>query len=455
MPNLIVPHNFRPRDYQLPILRAIDEGYKHIYFLVHRRGGKDVVFWNGLIKRAVENKGTHFYLLPEHKQARKVIWDGMTNDGQRFLDYIPQDIIAGMNGQEMKITLKTGSIIQLAGTDNYDSLRGTNPKTIAYSEYAFQNPMAREVMTPILRANGGVEMFNTTPNGNNHAKTLWDYAGQRNDWFRLSLDANHTGVFTKEALDEIRAEYIAQGKGLDMFEQEYMNSWDAAIKGSFYSNELKYLEDNNHICNSVYNPDLLVYTAWDIGFSDDTAIVFYQILGKEVRIIDYHEDNGKSMSEYASVIKSKPYRYATHYFPWDAKIKAMSSGKSTIEVAHVNGLDKIEITPQLTVQEGIQQVRAILPRCYFDKEKTFKLINSLKNYHRKYDEQRKAYTSNPFHDWASHGADSFRYASISINDIAVDTTQEYNNIADKYIDTLQGKTNDGVWTDNYFDKYFN
>ena len=87
-------------------------------------------------------------------------------------------------------------------------------------------------MTPILRANGGVEMFNTTPNGNNHAKTLWDYAGQRNDWFRLSLDANHTGVVTKEALDEIRAEYIAQGNGLDKFEQEYMNSWDAAIKAA-------------------------------------------------------------------------------------------------------------------------------------------------------------------------------------------------------------------------------
>lgn len=400
-------------------------------------------------------KGAHYYLLPEHKQARKVIWDGMTNDGFRFLDFIPPELISGMNASEMKITLKTGSIMQLAGTDNYDSLRGTNPITLAYSEYAFQNPMAREVLSPILRANGGVEMFNTTPNGNNHAKDLWDYSQKKDEWFKLSLNATQTGVFTKEQLEEIKQEYIEQGKGLDMFLQEYMNSWSAAIKGAFYSQEMQYLEENSRICRAIYEPNLPVYTAWDIGYKDDTAIIFFQLFGREIRIIDAYSDNGKSMAEYATIIKSKPYKYAMHYFPWDAKITAMSSGKSTIDMAKEHGIDKIELTPQVSVQEGIQQVRAVLPRCFFDKEKTFGLQNALKNYHREYDQKRKAFVSSPYHDWSSHYADCFRYVAISIKDVAVDSMQEYNTVADKYISSLKGEETSGVWEDNHFDKYFN
>ncbi len=435
---LTIPHQYQPRPYQLPILQAIDKGYKHIYFLVHRRGGKDVTFWNAVVKRAFEVKGVHYYLLPEHKQARKVIFDGMTNDGFKFLDYIPHELIASANAQEMKITLKTGSIIQLAGTDNYNSLRGTNPITLAYSEYAYQNPMAREVLSPILRANGGIEMFNTTPNGHNHAKDLWDYAQGRQDWFTTSQNAEQTGVFTPEQLEEIRQEYITQGKGLDMFLQEYMNSFDAAIKGAYYGDEMARVKQENRICSNVYDKNLPVYTAWDIGYRDDTAITFYQIFGKEIRIVDYYANNGLTMPEYIDILRSKPYKYAKHYFPWDAKITPMSSGKSTIDVAREYGLDNIELTPQLSVQEGIQQLRMILQRCYFEKETTKELVSSLEQYHREYDEKRGAFRPTPYHDWSSHGADSARYMAISIkNEQPEDDIRAAQKFANGYKDEDQ------------------
>ena len=178
---ITLPHRYRPRDYQLPLLRAIDNGIKHIFVLMHRRAGKDITLWNAFIKRAFQVKGLHYYLLPTYAQAKKVIWDGMTNDGIRFLDFIPKELVKSQNSQELKIELVNGSILQLIGTDKYDGVRGTNPITLVYSEYAFHNPMAREVLSPIIRANKGIEVFNTTPNGHNHAEILWKYAQQHSE----------------------------------------------------------------------------------------------------------------------------------------------------------------------------------------------------------------------------------------------------------------------------------
>jgi phage terminase large subunit len=396
--------------------------------LWHRRCGKDKVLWNVIIKRAIQNVGTHYYLLPTYTQAKKVVWDGIDNDGFKFLDHIPASIVKNRNATEMKIELVNGSIIQLIGTDNYDAIRGTNPITCVFSEYAYQNPMAWEVVKPILKMNNGLAIFNTTPNGYNHAKELWDIAAKDPDWYTELLTVRDTKLLSEAEIQKERE----QGMTEDMINQEYFCSFEAAIKGAYYADELQEVKAANRICGNVYNPDLEVYTAWDIGYRDDTSIIFYQIFGKEIRVIDYYSNSGMTLPEYIGVLRSKSYKYKTHYLPWDARIRPMSSGKSTMEVAQEYGLD-VQIAPQLSVNEGIQQVRMILKRCWFEQSKTEELINCLSQYKREYDEQRKAFRPTPYHDWTSHGADAFRYMAISIQE-----SQPTDDGSSAYLNSLRG-----------------
>ncbi len=360
----------------------------------------------------------------------------MNNDGFRFLDYIPEELIKAKNATELKIELINGSIIQLIGTDNYDAIRGTNPITCVFSEYAYQNPQAWEVVKPILRVNGGIAIFNTTPQGKNHAYDLWLMAERNEDWFTQKLTVDDTRVVS---MDDIVKEQ-KEGMSLDMIQQEYYCSFEAAIRGAYYSEELKRL--GSRVCKGIYNKDLPVYTAWDLGLSDDTAIVFYQLFGKEIRIIDYYANNGMTLPEYITVLKSKPYTYATHFLPWDARIRALSSGKSTYDVAVEHGLT-VKICPNISIQDGIQQVRMIFDRCWFEEENTKDLLNSLSQYHREYDEVRKTFRITPFHDWTSHGSDAFRYVALSIKELV--PVDDYDSGAQKYIKGNENKYIPSDW----------
>lgn len=422
MNKIKIPYNFTPRLYQLPLLQAIDSGVKRAFCLWHRRAGKDKVLFNILISRAVQFVGTHYYLLPTYAQAKKVIWDGIDNDGFKFVDHIPRELIKNKNGQEMKIELINGSIIQLVGTDNYDSIRGTNPITCIFSEYAWQNPQAWEVIKPILKLNGGIAIFNTTPLGKNHAFDLYEMAQKIDDWFVQLLTIDDTKLLSEEDIKRERAE----GTTEDMILQEYYCSFEAAIKGAYYADELKKVHEQKRVCKSIYDANLDVYTAWDLGLSDDTAIVFYQLFGKEIRVIDFYANSGMTLPEYIQMLKEKPYKYKKHYFPWDARIRALSSGKSSFDVAKEYGLE-VEIVPNVSVNDGIQQVRMVFDRCWFDEEKTFHLINSLSQYRREYDDKRQIFRANPLHDWTSHAADAFRYMAISIKEEQPDNIKESQN----------------------------
>jgi len=435
MPTITIPHKFKPRDYQLPLLKAIDSGYRNLFVLWHRRSGKDKVLWNVIVKRAFKVKGVHYYMLPTFAQSKRIIWDGIDNDGFKFLDHVPPEVTKRKHIQELKIELVNGSIIQLIGTDKYDSIRGSNPVTCVFSEYAYQNPMAYEVVKPILAANGGVAIFNTTPNGKNHSADLRKVAENSKDWWFQKLTIDDTGVIPHEEIDKLRE----QGMEEEFIQQEFYCSEDVGIIGSFYADRIKKLEDDKRITKGVYEPTLPVITAWDIGYKDDTAIVFAQIFGKEIRIIDYYYNSGMTMPEYAEVLRMKGYKYKQHIFPWDAKIKPMSSGKSTLDVAREYGLTNIKVAPSLSVQDGIQQVRMSFSRMFFEKDKTKELIEAARNYRRKYDVKRKVYSATPEHSWSSHGMDALRYLCIGLQD-EMPKEDNYTQKAKEYImETKYGK----------------
>ena len=430
MREITIPYHFEPRDYQIPIFEAIDEGIKRIIMVWHRRAWKDKACFNIIVKKAAEDVWIYYYVFPTYSQGKKAVWDWIDKDWWKTIKHIPDEIIKRKNDTEMKVELINGSIIQIIGSDNVDSIVWTNPIWIVFSECSLQSPAVWDFLRPILAENGWWAIFNFTPRWDNHAKELLDMA-RANDKRLVSIQTVlDTKAITPEVLEEERKEIILKNWSDAIFQQEYYCSFDAWIAGNYYAEILSELEKNNHRTVVPYDPWLDVYTVWDLWINDSTAIWFWQRLGKEIRIIDHYENNWEGLSHYVGVLREKWYRYWTMYLPHDAQARSVQTWKTVEEKMYEYWFNDIQIVPRLSVLDGINSARAILPYCYFDKDKTERGRKCLKNYHKEFDDKRTAYKW-PEHDWSSHSADAFRYLAVVNELINWDTNQKQKIITSR------------------------
>ncbi len=161
---------WEPRNYQLPLLKYMTQSKRGLRAVVawHRRAGKDLTCVNIVAIKALQRVGTYWYVLPYGNQARRIVWNGMTGEGKKFIDYFPRELVERKSEQEMRIHLKNGSVIQLMGSDDPDKMVGANPVGVVFSEYSISDPSAWQLINPILAENGGWALFNGTPRGENH-----------------------------------------------------------------------------------------------------------------------------------------------------------------------------------------------------------------------------------------------------------------------------------------------
>jgi len=414
---ITIPHKFEPRIYQKELLASLDSGCKRAVAVYHRRAGKDKTLFNIIIKKAVERVGIYYYFFPEFSQGRRVIWDGVDGSGMPFLDHIPGELLSQANKTEMKLALSNGSIIQIIGTDKIDKVRGSNPVGCVFSEYAFQNPAAWDVVRPILGENSGWAAFNSTPNGKNFFYDMTEMAKKNDDWFcqvvtvEDSVDENGVRYVPQKVVDDERA----AGMSEEMIQQEFYCSFTANAQGYYYLEYLEKIEEEDRRGSVPHYPDLPVSTFWDIGVGDSTAIWFVQIVSREYHLIDYFEDNGKGLEYYVRMLQGKPYIYDTHTFPHDFGHTEFGTGRSRIETAQkLIKSGRLNVLPKLPIDDGISAARMVLPKCFFDKKKTEIGFKALQNYHREFDKKHQEYKQKPVHDWSSHAADAFRYFALGV-----------------------------------------
>ncbi len=407
-----LPYNYRCRSYQEAVWEAARSGIKRYILIWHRRAGKDKTCWNFIITKAMQKAGIYYYLFPTFSQGRKILWDGIDRNGFRFLDHIPKELIDGQpNSTEMKVRLKNGSLIQIIGTNNIDSVVGTNPIGCVFSEYSLQDPRAWQLIRPILLENGGWAMFIFTPRGANHAKELYEMAKNNKDWFCQLLTVDDTKIVTKQDIQRERDEGMSE----DYVQQEYYCSFTLGVEGSYYAKYLQEARNEDRIGNVPWNKQARVYTSWDLGYGDSCAIVFYQIAGQEIHIIDYYENHGEGLPHYAGILKDKPYIYADHFAPHDIESHAFSSGLSAREVGASLGLKFITLpTLKLRLEDGIEAVRGLFPRIWIDENKCRYLVKCLENYRKEFDQRLEVYKDRPRHDKFSHGADAIRYLALAV-----------------------------------------
>jgi phage terminase large subunit len=406
-----LPHKFTARPYQEHFLAEFPHRKRRGVWIVRRRAGKDLTAWSAVvIPEAWRVVGTYYYFLPRYNHAKKVIWDGIDNEGVPFLDRIPRDIIKGepLDG-EMKVELINGSIIQLIGSDNYDSIVGTNPRGLVFSEWALCDPRAWQYLQPIVAANGGWALFLYTPRGHNHG---WDLLNTARafpaEWFSEVLTIDDTGEMVPGELDEARA----SGMSEDLIRQEYYCDFEVGNEGSYYGRLMAEARAAGRIGLVPHDPSLKVHTVWDVGVSDHTVIGFVQVKGNAIYAIDYYANHGEGQDHYIRVIedwgRERGYRYGVHVGPHDIEQRNDRDGKSYKDYALSKGL-RFVVVPRASIEAGIEATRTVLPRVYFNQATTERWVAALEAYTKKWNEALHVWSDSPQHDWASHPADMTRY----------------------------------------------
>ena len=375
--------------------------------VAHRRAGKTVAAINDIVRAAALCKSAmplFGYVAPYRSQAKAVVWDYL----KRYAD----PLIKVSNESELQIELHNGSRIKLFGADNADAMRGLGFDGLYLDEYGdFKPSIWGNILRPALSDKQGWCVFGGTPKGKNQFWQIYQTASKSPDeWFLLRLPASTSGLLPESELAAARAQLSE-----DQYLQEMECSFEAAILGAYYGTEMREATEQGRITPIEYDTSLPVHTAWDLGFRDDTAIWWYQVIRGELHILEYYGVSGANISDLAAVIKSKPYKYGKHYLPHDARAKTLAAaGKSVIEqLAEYLGINNMAIVPDLGVQDGIQAVRQVLPRCWFDAVKCEDGIEALRQYQREYDEDKKAFRDRPRHDWCSHPADAFRMLAVA------------------------------------------
>jgi phage terminase large subunit len=393
----------------------LNKGYDRVMAILPRRAGKDLTAFNICIRMLIRKVQTIYYVFPTFNDGRNILWDALTNDGFRVLDYLPSELVESRNEQMMRIKLKNGSVFQVMGSNKPDKMVGTNPSGIVFSEYAKCDERVYQFAGPILNGNGGWALFISTPRGKNHFWDLWNISQSYPDkWFGYRMTIEETGHIPVAV---IRGDVERGEISEDMAQQEYFCSFELGVEGSYYAKYIDRMHLQEQIGKVLWDPNNKVHTAWDIGYNDATAIIFFQVSStNNVHIIDYHEKSKEEASYHAKIVLDKPYQYGLHIGPHDVWAHNSTGDfrwKKYNDLGITMTRDHNQGEHPETIDSGIEAVKTVLSKCYIDEVKCKSLIKSLENYRQEKNSKKETY-GRPVHDKHSHGADAMRYLAVGM-----------------------------------------
>jgi phage terminase large subunit len=395
---------YEPRKQQLEIHEKLD-AHRFGAAVCHRRFGKTVLAINHLAKAALtcaRDRPRFAYIAPTYRQGKAIAWDYL----KHYTHVVPG---REANESELRVDLPNGSQIRIYGADNPDSLRGLYFDGVVLDEFGLMPSRTfSEVVRPALADRQGWAFFIGTPNGKNHFYDVCQQARTEAGWFFAEFKASQTGLIRPEELEMARKSMTP-----DEYAQEWECSFEASVKGAIFADELRRAREQKRIKTIPYDRTILVDTFWDLGVGDATSIWFVQATGLEIRLIDFYESSGQGLDHYISVLKQKGYSYGRHVGPHDIEVKEFGSGKTRLEMARELGIN-FEVAPKLGLEDGINAARLLFDRCYFDQDRCKLGLDALMNYRRDFNTRIDEFKPVPVHDWASHGADAFRYMAVSI-----------------------------------------
>lgn len=397
MADLIIP--YKPREAFLPYHK---NKKRFSVTVAHRRCGKTVARLNRIIREALEctRLNPRFgYICPFYVQAKEIAW-------QYLKHYTAPLAPLGVKYHEADLSISfahNGATIRLYGAENAERMRGLYFDGIAPDEaQGISSATLRTVILPCLADRGGWLDISGTPKGWNNllGEVVKIAQASPSEWFLQILKASETGILPE-------AELALQRKLMsdNEYAQEYECSFDAAITGAVYGKQLEEIQARGRIAPNLHDPSLPVHTAWDLGYSDKTAIWFWQRVGMEVRLIDFYQASFEDAPHYIGVIRDRGYKYGAHYVPHDAANKLLAAGgKSIIDQLHAGGI-KTRLVPATSQANQIEALRWVMRNMWIDTKCDIG-TQHLREYRYKWIEDRQCYSDEPRHDVNSHAADA-------------------------------------------------
>lgn len=374
------------------------------YLICHRRYGKTVACVAELIIRALyttKHNAQYAYVCPFRSQAKAVAW--------QYLVDMTEGIATDVKVSELSIKLPNGAKIFLTGSDNVNALRGLYLDGCVLDEFAQCRPdlLQAVVMPCLLDRKGWLVIIGTAYGRLNQFFEYYKKAVASEDWFHADIKVLESGVIPLLEVERIRRS-ISEAK----FNQEFQNDFSAELVGTYYASIINKIEAQGHITKEdLYDPELEVQVAFDIGRGDATVAWFWQERPDGFAIIDHYSNNGEQAQHYIDMLKAKKYKYLRIWLPHDARAKTFATKRSALE-QFVDADLPVTITPMLSIEDGIEAARQVLPQCRFDYDKCYEGVEALRIYRKKWDAMHQVFSKTPLHDLASDHADAFRYLAI-------------------------------------------
>ena len=417
-----LPYHWTPRWYQQKAWDYLKDTPQdaRLYLIAHRRWGKDDLALHAAachIHRTDVKPANYWHMLPEYSMGRKAIWTAVNpHSGIRRIDEaFPKELRTKTLEGTMEIHFKNGSTWSVVGSDNYNTLVGSSPAFVVFSEWALSNPSSWGYIRPMLVENHGCALFISTPRGRNFAFDMASMAEQSDAWHYDHQPVTYTKALTPEQQVEAEFEYKAlygDDIGLSMFRQEYLCDWSAALLGTFWGGQMRRARENGQIRPVVKHPKAETMTVWDIGVKDDTSVIQFQVINGQINILKAYTNNGVGVKEHVEKLSKEGWDFSGRaYVPHDAKVKEWGSSRTRMESIQQLGLQPWLVT-NASKMDGIEAARKTIPLCTFDTSTEKTLVAALEQYRRAWDDEKKTFSANEVRDWTTHLADAFRYLSL-------------------------------------------
>lgn len=407
-----------PRFYQEPYMEAMDNGCKFAVWVMHRRGGKDRTALAQTCKMAFKRVGLYWHCLPTLKQGRKVVWDNITSEGTNLIrQTFPERLVKRRLEDEMKLELINGALVQIVGADNFDSLVGASPVHVTFSEWALTDPRAYDFVRPILRENNGSVAFIFTPRGYNHAHKTLEIARRLPGAFTSVMSIRETQVLSEADMALERAMDMPE----ELIQQEYYCDFSSANVGAIVGRYMSAAEREGRLLADPWSIDSRIVVSSDIGYRDAAAFWFWELRQGGFHLCHYEEGVGLDASDWIDRLSTCGVPIHHLYLPHDAKAKTMATKYSVIE--QFAKAFECSVVPKSKLQDRINAARMVIPHCTFHPDTTARGIEALRAWSFKWDDERKVMSSEPDHNWASHGSDAFSYGAQMVRELVTVKTE--------------------------------
>ena len=375
--------------------------------ICHRRAGKTVALVNDLLIGSLECKLPNpqlAYIAPNYQQAKRVAWE--------YLKHYSGPLIEQTHESELRVTLKNSAKIFLLGAEKADSLRGMYLDGCVLDEYASMRPASwHQVIRPALSDRNGWAVFSGTPMGKNHLYDTYRASRDNPEWFTMMLKASESGIIEPDELEALRRQMDPAD-----FAQEFECSFDAALRGAIYGQDMELAEREGRIADFDLDPNLPTDVICDLGYTDDTVLTFFQLHRDGPVIHEVYSNNELEWDSYLDEMDSRNVR--TVYLPHDAKAKNLQTGRSIVEQTIRRGYRPM-LVPDHKLRDGIAATRKILPFTRWNKSLTSGAVEAMKSYRREWDDKLGCYRDRPVHDWTSHVADCIRYLGVIFQNLPI------------------------------------